>query len=200
MTMRSPHAPPPVRSRPFSFGNRLARASWAVVYVLLFRPSPRPMHRWRNWLLRFFGAKLHRTARVYSRARCWAPWNLTMDQHACIGNDVDIYCAAPITIGAYSTVSQYSYLCAATHDFEDVHHPVVAKPIVIGTRCWIAADVFVGPGVTIDDGTVVGARSAVFKDLPAWVVAIGTPAKPVRKRGLRPEDFEQTATEHEAGR
>ena len=78
-----------------------------------------------------------------------------MDQHACIGNDVDIYCAAPITIGAYSTVSQYSYLCAATHDFEDVDHPVVA---------------------------------------------IGTPAKPVRARGLRPEDFEQTATKHEAGR
>ena len=120
-----------------------------------------------------------------------------MDQHACIGNDVDIYCAAPITIGAYSTVSQYSYLCSATHDFEDVDPPVVAKPIEIGTRCWIAADVFVGPGVTIDDGTVVGARSAVFKDLPAWVVAIGTPAKPVRKRGLRSEDFEQTATKHE---
>ena len=58
----------------------------------------------------------------------------------------------------------------------------------------------VGPGVTIGDGTVVGARSAVFKDLPAWVVAIGTPAKPVRARGLRPEDFEQTATKHEAGR
>lgn len=200
MSMGTANAQQSIHHNPFSLGNKLARASWAVVYVLLFRPSPRPMHRWRNWLLRLFGAKLHRTARVYSRARCWAPWNLTMDQHACIGNEVDIYCAAPITIGAYSTVSQYSYLCAATHDFEDVHHPVVAKPIVIGTRCWIAADVFVGPGVTIDDGTVVGARSAVFKDLPAWVVAIGTPAKPVRARGLRPEDFEQTATKHEAGR
>ncbi|MEE9131546.1 MAG: hypothetical protein V3T84_16140 [Phycisphaerales bacterium] len=198
--MGTANAQQPIRHSPFSLGNRLARASWAVVYVLLFRPSPRPMHRWRNWLLRLFGATLHPTAQVYSRARCWAPWNLTMGQHACIGNDVDIYCAAPITIGAYSTVSQYSYLCAATHDFEDVHHPVEAKPIVIGTRCWIAADVFVGPGVTIDDGTVVGARSAVFKDLPAWVVAIGTPAKPVRERGLRPEDFEQPATKHEAGR
>ncbi len=123
-----------------------------------------------------------------------------MDQHACIGNDVDIYCAAPITIGAYSTVSQYSYLCAATHDFEDIRHPVVAKPIVIGTRCWIAADVFVGPGVTIDNGTVVGARSAVFKDLPAWVVATGTPAKPVRDRAIGPGDFDQSASDSEGRR
>ncbi len=121
-----------------------------------------------------------------------------MDERACIGNDVDIYSVAPVKIGAYSTVSQYSYLCAATHDFEDVDHPLVPQPITIGRRCWIAADVFVGPGVTIGDGTVVGARSAVFKDLPSWVVAAGTPAKPVRERGLRPEDFDRTAAKGEA--
>ena len=197
--MGSLHAPPPVRRSPFSLGNRLTRASWAIVYVLLFRPSPRPMHRWRNWLLRLFGAKLHRTARVYSRARCWAPSNLTMGECACIGDDVDVYCAAPIEIGAYSTVSQYSYLCAATHDFEQLDHPLVMAPIVIGERCWIAADVFIGPGVRIGDGTVVGARSSVFSDLPEWVVATGTPAKPMRDRGLRPEDFDRTAAEGEAG-
>ncbi len=158
---------------------------WGVAYVVLFRPSPRNLHRWRNWLLRRFGAHLHPTARVYPRARCWAPWRLTMDEHACIGDDVDVYCVAPIRIGAHSTVSQYSYLCAATHDFERLEHPLVTAPIVIGERCWIAADVFVGPGVTIGDGTVVGARSAVFKDLPAWVVATGTPARPTRKRQLQ---------------
>ncbi len=184
--------PMPQRESPFSRGNRLARGLWGVVYVLLFRPSPRFMHRWRNWLLRLFGARLHPTARVYSRARCWAPWNLTMDRYACVGNDVDIYNAAAIKIGAYSTVSQYSYLCGATHDHDDVRHPVVARPITIGKRCWIAADVFVGPGVTIGDGTVVGARSAVFKDLGAWVVATGTPAAPTRKRTLGPEDFGET--------
>lgn len=200
MTMRSPHAPPPIRSSSFSLGHRLARIAWSVVYVLLFRPSPRPMHRWRNWLLRLFGAKLHRTARAYPKSRCWAPWNLTMGEYACIGDSVDVYCAAPIEIGAYSTVSQYSYLCAATHDFERSDHPLVTAPIVIGERCWIAADVFVGPGVSIGNGTVVGARSSVFSDLPEWVIATGTPAKPVRERGLRPEDFEQTATKHEAGR
>ena len=173
------------RDSPHGLGNRFARVTWGIVYVLLFRPSPRNVHRWRNVLLRCFGAKLHPTARVYPRARCWAPWNLAMDAGSCIGDDVDIYCVAPISIGADSTVSQYSYLCAATHDHEDPAHPLVPRSINVGSRCWVAADVFIGPGVTIGDGTVVGARSSVFKDLPAWVVACGTPARATGPRTLR---------------
>lgn len=107
-----------------------------------------------------------------------------MEEYTCIADDVDVYCVAPIRIGAFTTVSQYSYLCAATHDFEDPTMPLLPKPITIGKRCWIAADVFVGPGVTIRDGTVVGARSGVFSDLPEWTVAAGTPARAVRPRRL----------------
>ena len=162
---------------PHSRRNRLVRFVWGIVYALLFRPSPRPLHRWRNRLLRTFGATLHPTARV------------VMERHACIADDVDVYCVEPVTIGACATVSQYSYLCGATHDFEQVEHPLVPGPIRIGRRCWLAADVFVAPGVTIGEGTVVGARSSVFEDLPPWKVAVGTPAKPVRDRGLGPEDF-----------
>lgn len=173
---------------PHGLGNRAGRAAWGLVYVLLFRTSPRAMHRWRNLLLRLFAAKLHRTSRVYPRARVWAPWNLAMAEHSCLGDDVDCYCVAPVTIGASTTVSQYGYLCAATHDHRDPTHPLIPKPITIGSRCWLAADVFVGPGVTIGDGTVVGARSSVFKDLPAWVVAMGTPAQPVGERTMYDQD------------
>lgn len=175
---------PIVRRSPHGAGNRAARAAWGVVQTLLFRPSPRPLHRWRTMLLRLFGASLHPTARVYPRARCWAPWNLVMEEWACIADDVDVYSVGRITIGASSTVSQYSYLCTATHDHEDPAQPLVVRPITIGQRCWIAADVFVGPGVTIGDGAVVGVRSTVLKDVPPWVVAAGTPATPIGKRRL----------------
>ena len=114
-----------------------------------------------------------------------------MAEHSCLGDDVDCYCVAPVSIGAWTTVSQYGYLCGATHDHEDPEHPVIPRPITIGARCWIAADVFVGPGVTIADGTVVGARSSVFSDLPEWVVAMGTPAKPVGAREFRPSEADQ---------
>jgi putative colanic acid biosynthesis acetyltransferase WcaF len=184
----APHIPPQSDS-PHSVGNRVARVLWAIAHVLLFRPSPRIFHGWRNALLRIFGANMHRSARVYPRARVWAPWNLVMGAHACIADDVDVYNVAIVTIGACSTVSQHSYLCAASHDFEDVHHPLISAPITIGEHCWVAADVFVGPGVTIADGTVVGARSSVFERLPGWSVAMGTPAKVVRPRKLQASDF-----------
>lgn len=186
---------PNSRNSSLSLANRFARLAWGIVYRLLFRPSPRNFHWWRNLLLRMFGADLHPTSRVYPRARCWAPWNLHMHENACVGDDVDLYCVASITIGANATVSQYSYLCGATHDYEDVQHALVPKPITIERRCWIAADVFIGPGVTIGEGTVVGARSSVFRDLPPWVIASGTPAKPIRDRKLGPNDFQDPPDE-----
>ncbi len=177
------------RSRsPHSLGNRLGRCAWAVVYRLLFRPSPRPFHAWRRFLLRRFGARLGRNARVFSSARIWAPWNLVMEDHSTIGPDVDCYCVAPIRIGSQSVVSQYCFLCTATHDFEHPKRPLQAVPITIGGQVWIAADVFVGPGVTIGEGAVVGARSSVFTDLPPWRICIGNPARPVRERRILPSE------------
>ena len=178
---RAAPSPPP---SPHSFGNRVARVLWGVVYVVLFRPSPRNLHRWRNVLLRMFGASLHPTSRVYPRARVWGPWNLTMGARATVADDVDVYCVAPITIGERTTVSQYSYLCGASHDFELPNRPLTPAPIVLGSGVWLAADVFVGPGVTIGDDTVVGARSSVFGDLPESSICFGTPAKAVRERRI----------------
>lgn len=182
----------------FSRRTNLGRLLWALAWRLLFRPSPRPLHAWRNMLLRLFGAKLHPTARVYSTTRIWAPWNLEMHEHSCIGDNCDIYCVDRITIGPRSTVSQYSYLCTASHDFEDPAHPLTTAPITLGANVWVAVDVFVGPGVTIADGTVVGARSSVFKSLPAWVLAVGTPARPVRPRVFR-DSKNQPGTEGGGG-
>lgn len=181
---------PPTKGKksPHSARNRLARALWGVVQATLFRMSPRPLHRWRNLLLRAFGADLHPSARVYPGARVWAPWNLSMGPLATIADDVDVYCVDRISIGERTTVSQYSYLCGATHDFEDERFPLQPKPITIGRHVWIAADCFIGPGVTVPDGAVVGARSGVFGTLEPWTVHAGTPARPVRERRhpLRP--------------
>jgi putative colanic acid biosynthesis acetyltransferase WcaF len=147
------------------------------------------MHAWRNLLLRMFGADLHPTARVYPKAIIWCPSRLKMGAHACISNDVDVYNVGGVELGDHALVSQYSYLCGATHDHEHVDFPLVPKPIVIGARAWVAADVFVAAGVTIGSGTVVGARSDVFKDLPAWQVCVGSPARAVKPRVLGPTDY-----------
>lgn len=167
-----------------SFANKMARAMWGVVWLTLFRPSPKFCHGWRRFLLRLFGAHIGRMSYVYPSCRIWAPWNLEMGDHSCLSHYVDCYCVARVQLGAHATVSQYSYLCTASHDERDPGMKLITAPIIIADQAWICADVFVGPGVTVSEGAVVGARSSVFRSLPPWQVCYGSPARPVRRRIL----------------
>lgn len=168
-----------------SLSNKALRSIWAIVWLLLYRPSPRLLHCWRRLLLRCFGAKLGVGVHPYPSSRVWAPWNLEMGDHSCLGDYVDCYCVARVSIGAHSTISQYSFLCSASHDYTSPKMPLVSAPIRIGSRAWVTSDVFVGPGVSIGDGAVIGARSSVFHDIEGWVVAIGNPAKPIKRRDYK---------------
>lgn len=167
---------------------RLLRLLWNIVWVLLFRTSPTPCHAWRRMLLRAFGASIGDGAHPYPRARIWAPWNLRMGAHSCLADDVDCYSVALVTLGRQATVSQYSYLCSASHDYNQLAMPTIAAPIHIEDEAWIAADVFVGPGVTVARGAIVGARSTVTADVAAWHVVVGSPPRHVRMRSeiIRP--------------
>jgi putative colanic acid biosynthesis acetyltransferase WcaF len=164
--------------------NRIARLVWLIVWRLLYRPTPNFLHGWRRFLLRIFGARIGPGAHPYPGCRIWAPWNLIMGPDSCLGNDVDCYCVAPIELGEWAVVSQYSYLCSATHDYRAPDFPLMIAPIRIGAKAWVAAGAFIGPGVTIGEGAVCGARSVVLRDVPPWTVAAGNPAKPVKKREM----------------
>jgi putative colanic acid biosynthesis acetyltransferase WcaF len=140
------------------------------------------LHGWRCFLLRCFGAQIDGSAHPYPKARVWAPWNLSMGPGSCLADEVDCYCVAPIHLGAHATVSQYSYLCSASHDHRDVAMPLVIAPIVIEAEALVAADVFVGPGVKVGTGAIIGARSTVMHDIEPWTVVAGSPAV---RRGAR---------------
>lgn len=167
---------------PHPAGNRMGRVLWAIVWGMLYRPSPRPAHAWRRFLLRLFGARIGRGVHPYPSARFWAPWNLTLDDHSSVGDWVDCYCVAPIHLEAHASVSPYSFLCAASHDHTDPKLKLVTAPITIGRGAWVCADVFVAPGVTIGEGAVVGARSSVFDDVEPWAIVAGSPAKFIKQR------------------
>jgi len=162
--------------------NRLGRVIWHLVWLILYRPSPRSFHLWRCFLLRLFGAKIGKGTHPYPTAKIWAPWNLEMADHSCLSEYVDCYTVDKIYIGAHAVVSQYTFLCTASHDYDDPEFPLISAPIKIGANAWVAADVYVGPGVTIGEGSVVGARSSVFKNIEAWTVVAGHPAKFIKDR------------------
>lgn len=166
---------------PHSRMNQAMRILWRVVWCLAYRPSPTIFHAWRRVLLRAFGAKIAGDAYPHPSVRIWAPWNLEMGALSSLGPHVDCYCVDRVVIGTRTTISQYAFLCTATHDYRSPLMPLITAPIVIGDRAWVAADAFIGPGVTIGEGGVVGARSCVYSDVESWAVVAGNPARTIKK-------------------
>ncbi len=163
--------------------HQLLRLLWCCAWGVLARPLPRSMGSgWKRFLLRLFGAKVHPTAVVYSSAQVYYPPHLTMEAHSCLASDVNCYNVAPIHIGANTTISQGCFLCTASHDISHPHHPLITAPIMIEDQTWVAAEAFVGMGVTIHQGAVIGARAAVFRDVDAWTVVGGNPACLIKQR------------------
>ena len=155
---------------------------WWVVEALLFRPSPQFLYGWRRWLLRSFGAKIGKGVIIRPTVRTQFPWKVSIGDFAWLGDDVVLYSLGPIQIGEHAVISQKSYLCTGSHDPQVLDFPIFSQPIIIEPECWIATDVYVAPGVTIGRGTLVGARSSVFKNLPAGKVCMGTPARVIKDR------------------
>jgi putative colanic acid biosynthesis acetyltransferase WcaF len=172
---------------PYSTGEVIGRLCWAAVQTTLFRWSPRPWHGFRASLLRLFGADIPEPGKVvvFPTASILFPRKLVLAPRAMVGPNVTIYNLATVTLRRGANVSQNGHLCAGTHDYSAWSMPLVAKPIVIGENAWLGADVFVGPGVTIGDLCVVGARSVVVKDLPARTVCAGNPCS-VKKDRIPP--------------
>lgn len=166
----------------FPVRNRLFRLAWKFVWALLGRWTPVPLFVWRRFLLRCFGARIDPTARIYPGVEVWYPPNLTVAAHACLGRDVTCYNMDRIELGAHATVSQGAHLCTGTHDVDSADFQLVIRPIVVGANAWIAAEAFVGPGVTIGEGAVLGARAVTFRNLDPWTIYAGNPARKLRRR------------------
>jgi putative colanic acid biosynthesis acetyltransferase WcaF len=143
------------------------------------------MYGWRRWLLRLFGARIGKNAIIRPSVRTPYPWKLTIGAYCHIGGEVQLYTYGEIEIGDCAVVSQRSYLCTGTHDYTSPAFDLLARKIVIESEAWLAADVFVAPGVTIGYGAVIGARSSVFRDVPPGVIAVGTPARVVGERRMQ---------------
>lgn len=175
-------APQGLARTSFPLSNRLYRALWSTTWFLLAAWTPPPLHPWRRMVLRAFGAEMAKGARVYGSARIWYPPNLSMGLNAVLGPRVNCYYQGKITLGDYAVVSQSAQLVTGTHDIDSGDFALITRPIAIGRHAWIAASAFVGPGVTIGDGAVLGACAVAFKDLSDWSVYVGNPAQFVRRR------------------
>ena len=167
---------------PWTTGEKIHRLAWAVVAQTIFRFS---FHNWyplRAALLKSFGGRVGKNVRLRRSVKIEIPWNVALGDDVIVGDSAILYALGPITIGPRALISQYAHLCAGSHDYTVPEYPLLRPPITIGADVWIAADAFIGPGVTIGDRAIVGARSSVFKDVPANAVVGGNPARVLKTR------------------
>lgn len=169
---------------PYTRRELLGQRLWQLVWLLFFRPTPEKAHRWRAFLLCRFGADIPDPAQVviFPSVRIYFPWKLRLEPRSMVGRRVILYNLAPIILRRGANVSQGVHLCTGSHDFLRWDMPLVTAPIEIGANAWIAADVFVSPGVTIGELAVIGARSVVLRDQPARMICAGHPCRPLKPR------------------
>ena len=164
---------------------RMRRLGWSIAWTLLYRPSPRPFHGWRAMLLRAFGAKMGPHCHFYPKSKVWAPWNLICEDQVTAGNGAEIYNPSPMTLGSHAILSQESYLCGATHDYDDPAYPLIAFTMHLGAYSWVCARASVAPGANVGEGAVLGLGSVATRDLEPWTVYAGVPAMKVKQRARR---------------
>jgi putative colanic acid biosynthesis acetyltransferase WcaF len=163
----------------------IKRGIWTYVLEPAVRWWPKAFSPLRVAALRLMGAQIGPRCLILPGVKVLMPWNLTMEDHVALGRNVDVYNFAPVTIRRQTVVSQDVYLCTGSHDFCQPDMPLTYKPITIGSECWLAAGVFVCPGVNIADGVVIGARSVVSKHVTAaWTVHGGNPSVRIKARTM----------------
>ena len=122
--------------------------------------------------------------------------SILVGQHTSLQNRSIIL--GDVTIGAGCLCGPNLYISSSWHHFDDIPalpirwqdaqvfskdlDPNQSRPVLIGEDCWIGINVVVTPGVKIGRGCVVGANAVVTKHLPPYSVAVGVPAKVIRKR------------------
>jgi putative colanic acid biosynthesis acetyltransferase WcaF len=172
----------PYHRASFSLKHRLARFVWQVVYVILYRTSPRPMHAWRSMLLQIFGAKMGPGCHFYPSGKIWAPWNLTCEDCCTLAGQAEIYNPSPIYLESHCIISQQAYVCGATHDYNNPDFPMISYTMRLGAYSWICARASVSPGVQVGEGAVLGLGSVASENLEPWTVYSGVPATKTKAR------------------
>lgn len=151
-------------------------ALWLVVKAAFFlNPWPWPSAL-RVALLRAFGASVGDGVVIRANVNITFPWRLTFGDHVWIGEEVLIISLAPVVLESNVCISQRAFLCTGSHDFRAPAFDLVTKPITVRSGSWVAAQVFIAPGVEVGAGSMIAAGSVVSQNVPPGMIVRGNPA------------------------
>ncbi|MBF7066134.1 acyltransferase [Aliarcobacter butzleri] len=141
--------------------------------------------------LRFFIIKLFssniKSKSISDGVAIYFPWNISIGKNSTLNQGVIIDGFGGIKIGEGVRIASGTVINTADHNFENPNEFIykqgyICAPVIIGDDVWIGANVCINKGVTIGKGSVIGAGSVITKDIPSYSIAVGVPAKVIRKR------------------
>ena len=162
----------------FGFLSKPFFKSWAKRILTL---NSLLISNYRKNRLTRLGAQIARTAEIGFAKIDGHKSNLTVGEFSFIGR-VEIALHDKVSIGNYVCINDGALLLSATHDVLDPLWQHKKSPIHIGDYAWIATNAILLPGVKIGRGAVVGAGAIVSKDVEAYAIVIGNPAKAINKK------------------
>ena len=138
----------------------------------------------RKGLVKLAGARMDAESAIHGGCYISKPANLRMGFHTMLNRNCYLDLSAPVELGDYSGAGHGVTFITTVHDIVpgmNVGRGMSAKPIMVGERAWIGANVTVMPGVTIGPDAIVAAASLVARDVPANTLVAGVPARVVRR-------------------
>jgi acetyltransferase-like isoleucine patch superfamily enzyme len=117
------------------------------------------------------------------------PWRVSIGDGVAINRGCELYSSMQsedgmITIQDHAVLGPKVIIFAAGHDYSKLDLPDTSAPVVICSHCWIGGNTTILPGVTIGEGSVIGAGSVVTKNIAAYSIAVGNPAKVIGFRNI----------------
>lgn len=173
----------------------IVRMAWFFFGLPLLRCRVIPFSGFRRGLLRAFGAEIGEGTVMQQHFSVKYPWNLRVGKHTWFGEDCWIDNLVPITIGNNVCISQDAYFCTGNHDWSDPAFSLRLSPIHIADGAWIGARASLAPGVLVGECAIVALGSVVTKNVPAYEIHAGNPARFVRIRNLKTEVPEDIASD-----
>jgi acetyltransferase-like isoleucine patch superfamily enzyme len=146
------------------------------------------MKKLRGWHYRHLLANGGKNLRVTAGVKLANPRNISIGDNCYIGDGVQLYAwNERITIGNNVLIAAGAQMITRKHGFADIESPIseqgyVNAPITIKDDVWIGFRAIILSGVTIEEGSIVGAGAVVTKDVEPYSIVGGVPAKLIRKR------------------
>jgi len=162
----------------------LKRKIYQHLFNLIGKRTPESFRKVRNYLVRNYVKSAGPAINI--GRNCRISKNLVIGNGSGVGRNCEIN--GNVTIGNDVMIGPDVVIYTANHNFSRTDIPISKqgnspeKPVVIEDNVWIGARVCILPGVTIGEGSVLGACTVVSKDIPPYSVAVGNPARVVKNR------------------